>query len=94
MKKIAVAAIIIFSISIATFTIVRDAQAQTDWEHNREVITITVHSGDTLDGYWVEYAPSWMSRDQYLYEIKTLNNMDSCTIYAGNTIKLYVKGSE
>jgi hypothetical protein len=94
MKKFAIAAIIIFSISIATFTIVRDAQAQTDWEHNREIITITVHNGDTLDGYWVQYAPNWMSRDQYLYEIKTLNNMDSCTIYAGDTIKLYVKGDE
>lgn len=94
MKKIAVAAIIVFCISVATFTIVRDAQAQTDWEHNREVITIMVHSGDTLDGYWAEYAPSWMSRDQYRYEIQTLNDMDSCMLYTGDTIKLYVQGGE
>lgn len=94
MKKIAVVAIITLCISIATFALVRDAQAQTDWEQSREVITVRVHSGDTIDGYWAEYAPSWMSCEQYRYEIKVLNNMDSCTIYVGDTIKLYVKGGE
>ena len=94
MKKIAVAAIIVFCISVATFTITRDTQAQTDWVQTREVITITVLPGDSLDGYWVEYAPEWMTREQYRYEIQTLNDMDSCTIYAGDTIKLYVKGGE
>jgi hypothetical protein len=94
MKKIAVAVGILFCIAMATFTIVRDAQAQTDWEHNREVITITVAYGDSIDGYWAQYAPSWMSRDQYRYEVKALNHMDSCTIYAGSTIKLYVQGDE
>lgn len=89
MKKIAVAAIIIFCIAIATFTIAQDAQAQTDWEQSREVITITVRSGDSIDGYWAQYAPSWMSREQYRYEIKALNDMDSCTIYVGQSIMLY-----
>ena len=94
MKKFAVAAIIAVCASIATLTIVRDAKAQTDWEQSREVITVRVHSGDSVDGYWAEYAPSWMSREQYRYEIKALNDMDSCTLYAGDTIKLYVKGGE
>lgn len=92
MKKIAVVGIITLCIAIATVAFVRDAQAQTDWEHSREVITVTVHSGDSIDGYWAQYAPSWMSREQYRYEIKALNDIDSCTIYAGDTIQLYVKG--
>ena len=92
MKKIAVTAIIALCVILATFTIVRDAQAQTEWENNREIITVIVHSGDTIDGYWVEYAPNWMSREQYRYEIQTLNDMDSCMLYIGDTIKLYVQG--
>ena len=92
MKKLAVAAIIIFCVFVATVTIVRDVQAKTDWENDREIITVVVCHGDSIDGYWAEYAPSWMSREQYRAEIKILNNMDSCTIYAGNTIKLYIQG--
>ena len=92
MKKIAVGVIITLCVVLTTFTIVRDAQAQTDWENNREVITVMVHQGDTSDGYWAEYAPSWMSREQYRYEIQTLNDMDSCMLYIGDTIKLYVQG--
>jgi hypothetical protein len=59
-KKIAVVGIITLCISIATLALVRDAQAQTDWEQSREIITVRVHGGD---GYWAEYAPSWMSPD-------------------------------
>lgn len=92
MKKIAVGVIITLCVVLTTFTIVRDAQAQTDWENNREIITVMVHQGDTIDGYWVEYAPSWMSREQYRYEIQTLNDMESCMLYIGDTIKLYVQG--
>lgn len=64
------------------------------WLQTREVITITVCAGDSIDGYWVEFAPDWMTREQYRYEIQELNDMDSCTIYAGDTIKLYMKGGE
>ena len=94
MKKIAVAAIIIFCISVAAFAIARDVRAQNDWEDSRQVVTKMVQHGDSIDGYWVQYAPSWMGREQYRAEIKALNNMDTCNIYAGNTIKLYVQGGE
>ena len=92
MKRLAIAAIIVFCTFVATFTIARDTQAQTEWENSREIITVVVCQGDSIDGYWAEYAPSWMGREQYRYEIKALNDMDSCTIYAGSTIQLYVEG--
>ena len=63
-----------------------------DWVANREVITVYISSGDTLDGYYVEYAPDWMDRYTYRAAILELNGMHDCTIYAGDYIKLYVVG--
>lgn len=101
MKKRIMIICVVFCIAFSAYCIAVAAQRHTEtlsdydaWLANREVITITVLPGDSLDGYWVEYAPSWMTREQYRYEIQTLNDMDSCTIYAGDTIKLYMKGGE
>lgn len=60
-----------------------------EWVETREVITIIIEKGDTIDGYYAEYAPEWMDRYEWREEIRDLNNLKSCAIYAGETIKLY-----
>ena len=70
----------------------RDNAQMKEWEQTREVKHIHVESGDSLDEYWAEYAPSWMNRYDYREAIKELNDMDSCALYAGDIIKVYVEG--
>jgi hypothetical protein len=89
MKRFILITLVAFAILTAIVTI-KDAKTQAEWEENREIITVIVEKGDTLDGYWAEYAPNWMSREQYRTEIMELNNMKSCGLSVGNKIKLYV----
>ena len=89
MKKLLITATAIlcaFAISAKT---INEYQRQKDWTENRETITITVQYGDTIDGYWAEYAPDWMGREEYREYIKTLNDMYDCAIYVGQTIQIY-----
>lgn len=97
MKKLVLALLIIASLATATVsatTIYSTQKRHADWKANRQIITITVRSGDSIDEYWVKYAPEWMDRRDYRYEIKQLNNMDSCMIYAGQTLRLYAEGGD
>lgn len=90
MKRFITFVLVAFTI-LATFVFIRNTKTQADWEENREVITVKVQSGDTIDGFWAEYSPNWISREQYRNEIMELNNMNSCNIRVGQTIKLYVE---
>ena len=76
----------------APFVLVSNNKTQAEWEENREIITVRVEGGDTIDGYWAEYAPNWMSREQYRAEIMELNGMNSYSLRIGQTLKLYVEG--
>lgn len=78
--------------SIPTASVIQDYTRRTEWESTREIKTVYVNSGDSIDGYWAEYAPSWMDRSDYREAIKELNGIDSCYLYAGQTLKLYVEG--
>lgn len=89
MKKLLITATAILCIFAISTKTINEHQRQKDWTENRETITITVQYGDTIDGYWAEYAPDWMGREEYREYIKSLNNMTSCAIYAGQTIKIY-----
>ena len=95
MKKTNIKALILAAtIAVAIFAIGHRVGAenmrQSQWEERREIITVAVCYGDTLDGICYEYKPSWMSIDKYRYEIKQLNHMSDSTIYANTTIKLYI----
>lgn len=93
MKKLTVivVSIIIAVNALVAAIVVSDLRQQTEREATLQPVTIRVQCGDTLYGYWIEYAPNWMSYSQYLYEIMELNNMTSCSIYAGQTIQVYVE---
>ena len=94
MKKaltVIVLAVIIAVNVLAATVIVSDSRRQDEWEDTRQAVTICVQYGDTLYGYWIEYAPKWMGYDQYIYELLELNDMESCSIYAGQRIQVYVE---
>ena len=97
MKKsfiIFTAIVIVITMVVAVTTVSADAQRRSHWENTREVITVFIYPGDTLHGLWVEYGPSWMDRREWSYEVMELNGMDSCMLYVGQTLKIYVEGDE
>lgn len=93
-KKVGIQRLIFATVMIvAIFAIGYRAGAnnmqQSQWEEQREVITVQVCYGDTLDEICYEYKPSWMDIREYRYEVMELNNMESSTIYANTTLRLY-----
>ena len=97
MKKISIFVTIIVMIStvwVAAHTIRENKTLRAEWETTREVITVTVQYGDTLDGFGYKYKPSWMDVRDYREQVKDLNRMTSSTLYEGQTLKLYVQGGE
>ena len=68
---------------------IRDNARYSEWEATREVRLIRVMPGDSVDGYWAEYSPSWMNREDYREQFKELNNLDSCHLYEGDFVKVY-----
>ena len=94
MKRLFVILVLVFTavlLVITTKVVYADHVRQTEWENTREVITIYVQSGDSVDGYWVKYAPDWMSKEQYREEFRELNNTSSCALYKGDRVKVYVE---
>lgn len=80
----------IFLIVLAVKVVYADYTRQAEWEENRETITIIVQYGDTVDGYWAEYAPDWMSKEQYRREWMELNRTHSCSLHKGDRVLVYV----
>ena len=62
-----------------------------EWEATRSIITVTIRYGDTLDYYAEKYSPEWLDYREYRAEILKLNGKTSSSVYAGETIKLYVE---
>ena len=89
---IGVAVCAIITIVACIIVLATDSNPQDDWINTRQVITIKVQPGDTVDGYWAEYAPDWMSRGQFRAEFKSLNNVQNCYLIAGTKVKIYVEG--
>lgn len=94
MKKIIVSVIIVCTIIIMIMSVCKDIARKNEWVNNREVIYVHVYSGDSIDKYWGQYAPSWLDRRQYRYDFMELNGRASCDLYAGETIALYTMKGE
>jgi hypothetical protein len=96
-RNIITAGILALTLAVTTPIVIvsaRDNAQMKEWEQTREVKLVHVESGDSLDEYWAEYAPSWMNRYDYREAIKELNDMDSCALYAGDIIKVYTEGGK
>ena len=88
MKRILILAMIC-AIILVGCKINHDNQIKTEWKENREIITVIVQPGDTLDAFAYEYKPSWMDHRDYREEIKELNDLPNCTIQIGDRLDLY-----
>ena len=88
MKKILCASVLIVALVCVKASCSNDDYSE--WLNTRAVKTVMVHSGDTLDGFGYQYKPDWMDVRQYRRAVMTLNNMDSATIYSGQSLKVYV----
>ncbi|MCX4303777.1 MAG: LysM peptidoglycan-binding domain-containing protein [Clostridia bacterium] len=53
-------------------------------------ITYTVSKGETLWSIAKKYKQNNQDVRDYIYKIEKLNNMDSATIYEGQTIKIII----
>jgi cell division protein YceG involved in septum cleavage len=58
-------------------------QADESTKYEKNFITIEVHPGDTLTSYAEEYAISPATYQDYIEEIKSINNLKDDTIHSG-----------
>ena len=86
----AISAILVLTFTASTIKDVRSRNAE--WKSSREVITVYVESGDTLDEFGYKYKPEWMDVREYREEIKELNGMQNSDLYMGQELKLYTEG--
>lgn len=83
LKSITTISILLF----ALFLLLGNTTAHADKE--KEVICYTVSQGETLWSIAKQYIDEKTDIRKYIYEIEQLNNMETATIYAGQTIQLY-----
>lgn len=57
-------------------------------QKNNEIENITVSAGDTLWSISCEYKKDGQDVREYLYELRKLNNLENCTIYPGQVLKI------
>ena len=91
-KKLMVVTIIatfILSIFACGYAVGRDKAENKVWHDNRTTQTVIVKSGDTLWDIAEQYKPDNIDIREYIYDVKTLNNISS-TIHEGDTILVYV----
>ena len=69
-----------------------DHKLRAEWEHNRQVLTVAVQSGDTLDEFGYNHKPSWMDVREWRYQVMELNGMEDANLLAGQRIKIYTEG--
>ena len=82
---VSVLVVVVFAVG----TIAEANDRKSEWKSTREVITVYVESGDTLDELGYRYKPSWMDIREYREEIKELNDMQDSYLYMGQELKLY-----
>lgn len=87
--KLTFIALVLVVVFFAAGIAAKGNDQRTEWEASREVITIYVESGDTLDELGYKYKPEWMDVREYREQVKELNNMESSDLYMGQELKLY-----
>jgi hypothetical protein len=93
MKRL-ITVIIVCSIILLGCRVNHSNKLKSEWEQSREVITIAIRSGDTLDEIGYKYKPSWMDVREYREAIRSLNNMPTSDLYVGSTLDIYVERGE
>ena len=66
-----------------TITLFNNVQAKSEAEYNKVYVSIEIKSGDTLSSYAERYAVSPSDYDEYIEELRYINNLKDDTLYAG-----------
>lgn len=76
---------IIFVLSLSIFTIggMRLVQANESIEYDKSFVTIEIEEGTTLTSIAEQYAVSEAEYQDYITEVKNINNLRDDTIHAG-----------
>lgn len=77
-------------VAFATHSLVSNGNRYVTWVNARDIITVTVESGDTLDEFGYKYKPEWMDVREYRELVKELNGMENSSLYVGQELKLYI----
>lgn len=80
----------IFSVALATTSVIHDIHRHHTWQAERQIIEITIEPGDTLYSYAEKYAPTWMDTRDYCQAVKDLNDMTTSNLQAFQNLKLYI----
>lgn len=83
-KKRFIIAITILIVSIITLFSHCSASKKIETEE------ITVSTGDTLWSIASEYKKDGQDVREYIYELRKLNNLDDCTIYPNQVLKIEI----
>ena len=78
--------VIIFTFLILfvfTISLINNVQAKTNKEHDKIYVSIEIKQGDTLSSYAEKYAAASSDYDEYIEEIRYINNLKNDTLYAG-----------
>lgn len=76
-----------------TLLLVFDVPSAVAGPETESSTTVTVEAGDTLWGYAEQYAQAPMSEQEYIAEVRTLNQLPTGRVTAGQQIELPSAGS-
>ena len=79
-------------IAIAFLSILGCITQQNDWKTECQVIEYYVEHGDTLWSIAQQHKPTSVYILDYIAEVEQLNDINSSTLYVGDTITIYTKG--
>lgn len=74
---------IILILSISIIGSVAVVKADESVQYNKSFISIEIESGDTLSSIAKEYAIMGTEYDDYIQEVRNINNLSSDTIHTG-----------